>query len=274
MNCLKQIQPQSRAPSLLAARWQTQPNDPREQPALLMEHHLLPQTKVTCPLLSTCSADRERSRITPDTILKMTPVQHRCHTGTWGADPSQLCNHRSVSNEILLTWISVVLVPHEGCSRHKMWYWFLRCSSVLSSGPFQKMQSISFLSHLKSHHLYRVEVEALLCHLVFISYLFFFSSSSLHLAVFLSPPWVFIASLALLLAPALISAFSPALLSAFRFWSNFSCLLPVLLSLLSIFLTLTCSPFCGSDSNSSDPVRSTGFQFSFLPFPALLLGCF
>jgi len=103
---------------------------------------------------------------------------------------------------------------------------------------------------------------------------FFISSSSLHLAVFLSPPWVFIASLALLLAPALISAFSPALLSAFRFWSNFSCLLPVLLSLLSIFLTLTCSPFCGSDSNSSDPVRSTGFQFSFLPFPALLLGCF
>lgn len=86
-----------------------------------------------------------------------------------------------------------------------------------------------------------------------LSAVLFFSSFSLHFAVFLSPPWVFIASSALLLAPVLISAFSPALLSAFRFWSNFSCLLPVLLSLLSIFLTLTCSPFCVSDSNSAAP---------------------
>lgn len=103
-----------------------------------MQHHLLSKTKVTCPLLSTCSTDREQSNITADTIPEMTPVQHRHHTGTWRAGPSQICNHRSVFNEILLTWINVVLVPREGCSRHKMRYWFLRCSSVLSSGPFQK----------------------------------------------------------------------------------------------------------------------------------------
>lgn len=240
-----------------------------------MQHHLLSKTKVTCPLLSTCSADREQSNITADTIPEMTPVQHRHHTGTWRAGPSQICNHRSVFNEILLTWINVVLVPREGCSRHKMQYWFLRCSSVLSSGPFQKNAKyfFSFTPEIASP-LETGGRGSSMSPCIYLLSFFFFSSSSLHLAVFLSPPWVFIASLALLLAPALISAFSPALLSAFRFWSNFSCLLPVLLSLLSIFLTLTCSPFCGSDSNSSDPIWRAGFQFSFLPFPALFLGCF
>ena len=113
------------------------------KPALLMQHHLLSKTKVTCPLLSTCSADREWSHITSNTIPKMTPVQHRHHRGTFRVSPLQLCNQRSVFNEILLTWINVVLILREGCSRHKMWYWFLRCSLVLSSWPFQKMQSIS-----------------------------------------------------------------------------------------------------------------------------------
>lgn len=143
------------------------------KPALLMQHQLLSKTKVTCPLLSTCSADREWSHITSNTIPKMTPVLHRCHTGTLRASLSQLCNQRSVFNEILLTWINVVLILCEGCSRHKIRYWFLRCSLVLSSWPFQKMQSISFLSHQKSRHLYKLEVEALLCYLMFICCPFF-----------------------------------------------------------------------------------------------------
>lgn len=143
------------------------------RPALLMQHPLLSKTKVTCPLLSTCSADREWSHITSNTIPKMPPVQHRHHPGTPRASPLQLCNQRSVFNEILLTWINVVLILREGCSRHKMWYWFLRCSLVLSSWPFQKMQSISFLSHHRSRHLYKLEIKALLCCLIFISCPFF-----------------------------------------------------------------------------------------------------
>lgn len=108
----------------------------------------------------------------------------------------------------------------------------------------------------------------------YLSPVLFFLSSSLHFAVFLSPPWVFIASSALLLAPVLISAFSPALLSAFRFWSNFSCLLPVLLSLLSIFLTLTCSPFCISDSNSVAPLTRLRLWIFLLVVPHIALGLF
>lgn len=106
----------------------------------------------------------------------------------------------------------------------------------------------------------------------YLSPVLFFSSSSLHLAVFLSPPWVFIASSALLLAPVLISAFSPALLSAFRFWSNFSCLLPALLSLLPIFLTLTSSPFCISDSSSAAPLTRHWLWIFLLLIPHVALG--
>lgn len=49
------------------------------------------------------------------------------------------------SMKFLLTWINVALILCEGCSRHKMWYWFWRCRAFLCSQPFQKMQSIAFI---------------------------------------------------------------------------------------------------------------------------------